>query len=348
MYVAPNFAVKVISSLSTDAISARTSGLAEAGLRVQQTPAQKLRIVPPASRHMAATASGPSAHRGFSRQLAPTSSSIPSKPSWAAVRSASGHGMRRQPSRIPMRVIGCLLSPVSVEAQRCPPPHLSARQSEVPSCPLRTPGIPPLPGTGSFWDQPARSSAGVSSISSARVLPLRRPHSLGQQTPCTPRAQVRERTGTRRIASGGGGAGLSARALRARSTAHLRGRAIAQRPPSVFPRALALRRPSAGDAPWRLPQGAGAQPRSGGGRGCRPHLISGATQHLPGRQPGTASPLPLPSLPAVPAVLRADGTPVHMGRPLGPRCGLLQAPPWVSFFAYLRYTLCCFDCEVPR
>ena len=74
------------------------------------------------------------------------------------------------------------------------------------------------------------------------------------------------RTGTRAGRRWGGGAGLSARALRARSTAHLwRAPWLSGAPKAPRP-SLALRHPWAGDAPWWLPQGAGAQPRSGGGQ----------------------------------------------------------------------------------
>jgi len=70
-----------------------------------------------------------------------------------------------------------------------------------------------------------------------------------------------QRTVTARGACvGGDGAGLSARALRARSTAHLLRRTLAQRLPNAWPAVPAQRRLCVGDAPWWLPQGASAQP----------------------------------------------------------------------------------------
>ena len=71
-------------------------------------------------------------------------------------------------------------------------------------------------------------------------------------------------TGARQTVGGGGTAGLSARALCARPTAHLWRRTDAHRPTHGSRLAPASRRPCAKDAPWRLPQGAGAQPRKPG------------------------------------------------------------------------------------
>jgi hypothetical protein len=94
---------------------------------------------------------------------------------------------------------------------------------------------------------------------------------------------------TRGACVGGDGAGLSARALRARSTAHLLRRTLAQRLPNAWPAVPAQRRLCAGDAPWWLPQGASAQPpgrwRSDGPGRPNPFLTPPEGRQTDGREP---------------------------------------------------------------
>jgi hypothetical protein len=84
----------------------------------------------------------------------------------------------------------------------------------------------------------------------------------------SPGWRLATRTGSRWTLHGGGLPGLSARARRARPTAHLRHPPVAHRPTNCRPPRLCTGWPCTGDAPWRLPQGAGAQPRPAQGAGA--------------------------------------------------------------------------------